>query len=55
MPDGTLRTVDSLIAAGLMPEEQRAAVARVASRYAIAVPEAFARLIEIHTTPLGSR
>jgi lysine 2,3-aminomutase len=53
MPDGTLRTVDGLIAAGLVPEEQRKAVARVAARYAIAVPEAFARLIEDPHDPIG--
>jgi lysine 2,3-aminomutase len=53
MPDGTLRTVDGLIAAGLMPEDQRAAIARVASRYAIAVPDAFARLIEDPRDPIG--
>ncbi len=53
MPDGTLRSVDSLIAAGLLPEEQRAAMARIASRYAIAVPDAFARLIEAPDDPIS--
>jgi lysine 2,3-aminomutase len=53
MPDGTLRSVDSLIDAGLLPEEQRSALSRVASRYAIAVPEAFARLIEATDDPIG--
>jgi lysine 2,3-aminomutase len=53
MPDGTLRSVDSLIDAGLLPEEQRAAMARVASRYAIAVPDAFARLIEASGDPIS--
>jgi lysine 2,3-aminomutase len=53
MPDGTLRTVDGLIAAGLVPEDHRAAVARVASRYAIAVPAAFADLIEDAKDPIG--
>jgi lysine 2,3-aminomutase len=53
MPDGTLRTVDGLIAAGLLPDDQREAVTRVASHYAIAVPDAFARLIEDPKDPIG--
>jgi lysine 2,3-aminomutase len=48
-----MRTVDSLIAAGLLPEEQRAAASRVATRYAIAVPEAFARRIEAPDDPIS--
>jgi lysine 2,3-aminomutase len=53
MPDGTLRTPADLIAAGLLPAEQREAAARVAARYAIAVPRTLASLIESTTDPLG--
>jgi lysine 2,3-aminomutase len=53
MPDGTLRTPADLIAAGLLPEEQLEAAARVAARYAIAVPKTFASLIENATDPIG--
>ena len=53
MPDGTLRTVDDLITAGLIPTDQRAAAAAVASRYAVAIPNAFARLIEAPADPIG--
>ena len=53
MPDGTLRTADSLVAAGLLPEHQREAAARVAARYAIAVPDAFGSLIGHSQDPIG--
>jgi lysine 2,3-aminomutase len=53
MPDGTLRSIDGLIAAGLLPEEHRDALSRVAVRYAIAVPEAFARLIQAPDDPIS--
>jgi lysine 2,3-aminomutase len=53
MPDGTFRNPDSLIAAGLLPPEARAALARVAARYAVAVPPAFAGLIERPDDAIG--
>ncbi len=53
MPDGTLRTPAHLAEAGLIPTEARDAIARVAARYAIAVPPAFARLIEHPDDPIG--
>ena len=53
MPDGTLRSIDSLIETGFLPEAQRAALSPVAARYAIAVPEAFARLIQAPDDPIS--
>jgi lysine 2,3-aminomutase len=53
MPDGTLRSPASLIAAGLLPAEQTEAASRVAARYAIAVPETFASLITDASDPIG--
>ena len=53
MPDGTLRTPDALIGARLLPETERDALDRVAARYAIAVPPAFARLIGHADDPIG--
>ena len=53
MPDGTLRTPGALIDAHLIPETERDAISRVAARYAIAVPPAFARLIEHAGDPIG--
>lgn len=42
----TLRTIDDLIAAGLVPAEQRVALGAVARRYAVAVTPEMAALIE---------
>lgn len=42
----TLRTLDALVEAGLVPTEQREGVAAVARRYAIAIPPAITSLIE---------
>ncbi len=53
MPDGTLRTPDALIRAGLLPQSDREALARVAARYAIAVPPAFASLITHADDPIA--
>ncbi len=60
MPDGTLpdqhatlRDADGLIAAGLAAPEQRAALAAVAGRYAIAIPPALAALIERPDDPMA--
>ncbi len=53
MPDGTLRTPDALIEAGLLPESEREALARIATRYAIAVPPAFASLITHPDDPIA--
>jgi lysine 2,3-aminomutase len=58
MPDGTrhnatLRTPADLIAAGLATESARDALARVAARYAIAVPPAFAALISHPDDPIA--
>ncbi len=53
MPDDTLRTPEALIRAGLLPEASREAMERVAARYAIAVPPAFAGLIESADDPIG--
>ncbi|HWM83161.1 MAG TPA: lysine-2,3-aminomutase-like protein [Pseudolabrys sp.] len=43
---GTLRTPDDLIDAGLVSEAERDALSRVAGRYAVAVPQALADLID---------
>ena len=58
MPDGTpplrtLRGADDLIAAGLIPESERDAVAAVAARYAVAIPPALAALIAAPDDPIG--
>lgn len=53
MPDGTLRTPDALIDAGLLSQTDHDAATRVASRYAVAVPPAFAALIEHADDPIG--
>jgi lysine 2,3-aminomutase len=45
MKQATLRSADDLISAGLIPVEQREDIARVASRYAVALPPALAELI----------
>jgi lysine 2,3-aminomutase len=41
-----MKTTDQLIDAGLVPPEERAALAEVAARYAVAVPEQLAALID---------
>jgi len=59
MPDGpapdhrTLRDAASLLAAGLIPPEEREAVAAVEARYAVAVPPALRVLIEHPDDPIG--
>jgi lysine 2,3-aminomutase len=53
MPDGTIRNVETLIARGLLPEADRAALAAVGRRYAVGVPAAFAGLIEAADDPIG--
>ena len=45
-PNATLRSVDDLVAAGLVPANERAALERVAARYAIAITPDVARLID---------
>ena len=42
----TLRRTDELIAAGLLPDERRAAIERVAARYALAVTSDVAEIID---------
>ncbi len=49
----TLRDPDSLIAAGLIGPDARAAIAEVGERYAIAIPPALAALIGDADDPLG--
>jgi lysine 2,3-aminomutase len=59
MPDGfvtpkrTLRSVDDLIAAGLVGEGAREKLDEVAARYAIAIPPALRALIEVRDDPIG--
>jgi lysine 2,3-aminomutase len=53
MPDGTIRNVETLIARGLLPHGDRAALEAVGERYAVAVPAAFAGLIEAADDPIG--
>ena len=58
MPDGTplprtLRSADDLVAAGLVPESRRDAVAAVAARYAVAIPPALRALIAAPDDPIG--
>ena len=58
MPDGlssdprALRDADALLAAGLIPPERRAAVAKVGARYAVAIPPALRALIEHPDDPI---
>ncbi len=49
----TLRSADDLIAAGLVAESDRDAVAEVAARYAVAIPPALAALIADPDDPIG--
>jgi lysine 2,3-aminomutase len=59
MPDGlppdlrTLRSTADLIAAGLVPAGQAAALDAIAARYAVSVPPAFQALIETPDDPIG--
>ena len=54
MPDGPLiHDSAGLIAAGLAPERDRAALDRVGERYAVAIPPAFAALIATPDDPIG--
>lgn len=56
MPDGecgTIRGARALVRAGLVAPADAAAVAAVAARYAVAVPPAFAALIEHPDDPIG--
>jgi lysine 2,3-aminomutase len=53
MPDGSLTTPDALIKAGLLPPERREAAGKIAGRYSIGVPAAFAALIETPDDPIG--
>jgi lysine 2,3-aminomutase len=59
MPDGfvtpkrTLRSVDDLIAAGLVEAHAREILDAVAARYAIAVPAALRALVETPDDPIG--
>jgi len=59
MPDGvvtpkrTLRSVDDLIAAGLVDDGARETLNEVAARYAIALPPALRALIETRDDPIG--
>ncbi len=53
MPDGTIRNVEGLISAGFANPADRAALEGVASRYAVAVPPAFAGLIEHAADPIA--
>jgi lysine 2,3-aminomutase len=60
MPDGTpldptLRDVDALIAAGLVPPEARPALTEVAARYAVAVSPAMRALIERPDDAIGAQ
>ncbi|MCG4254704.1 lysine-2,3-aminomutase-like protein [Acetobacter senegalensis] len=48
-----LRTPDDLIAAGLVPPEQKAALEAVAEQYATTIPPAFLDLIEQPDDPIG--
>ncbi len=59
MPDGhpptprTIRDIFGIIAAGLAPETDRAALAEVAARYAVAIPPTLLAQIETPDDPLG--
>jgi lysine 2,3-aminomutase len=53
MPDGTLKTIDDLIDSGLAPAAQREMLSRVAMRYALAIPNSVAQLIETADDPIG--
>jgi lysine 2,3-aminomutase len=49
----TLRTTDDLAAAGLIADAAREGVARVAGRYAVAIPPAMRALIQTPDDPIG--
>jgi lysine 2,3-aminomutase len=49
----TLRSVDALVAAGLVAPEAGAAIAAVEQRYAIAIPPALRALIDAPDDPIG--
>jgi len=49
----TLRTVDDLIVAGLVPADRAAALERVAAQYAVAITPAMADLIEAADDPIA--
>src|SRR6185437_9045527 len=49
----TLRTTEDLAAAGLIADDAREAIARVAHRYAVAIPPAMRALIETPDDPIG--
>ena len=49
----TLRDATALIEAGLAPPEQRAELDAVGAHYAVAIPPAFAALIETPADPIG--
>lgn len=49
----TLRDADALLDAGLIAPEERAAVAAVAERYAVAIPPALRALIDHPDDPIG--
>jgi lysine 2,3-aminomutase len=53
MPDGTIRTINELIASGLAPETSRFALEEVAARYALAIPPALRALITSPDDPIG--
>lgn len=49
----TLRTAQSLIKAGLVPEEKRDTLEKIARHYATAIPPTFQALIENPSDPIG--
>jgi lysine 2,3-aminomutase len=49
----TIRDADALIARGLAAPESRAALEAVGARYAVAIPDAMARLVEHPDDPIG--
>ncbi len=49
----TIRSVDALIAAGLATPDQRAGLAEIGARYAVAIPPAFKTLIGDADDPIG--
>jgi lysine 2,3-aminomutase len=53
MPETPLRSTDALIAAGFVTEASRSAVDQVARRYALAIPQGMAALIEDPGDPIG--
>ena len=48
-----IRTAEDLVAAGLAPPEDRAALERVGARYAVAITDAVRALIEHPDAPIG--